>query len=70
VPLRYCYHMGEGRPCNRLFTCWESRMPNLRRVVAKRLTREEWERYFETPAQSKMGKLVEIAEKTRKVTER
>jgi hypothetical protein len=35
-------------------------MPRLRSVVARLLTQEEWDRYFETPAPSKMQTLVDL----------
>jgi hypothetical protein len=54
VPLAYCYQQPEGRPCPRILTCWEWRLPNLRRVLARLIPPEKWESYFETPPEPKV----------------
>jgi hypothetical protein len=65
VSLAYCYRMPEGHPCARLFGCWDGVLPNLRKVVAKLLTDEEWDRYFGTPPPSKLDTLVALIDHAR-----
>ena len=65
VPLSYCYHMGEGSPCNRLLACWEPRMPNLRRVLEKQMGPEKMKETFESPPKPKLEGLIELAEKAK-----
>jgi hypothetical protein len=65
VALAYCYHQAGSGPCRRLFECWEGILPKLRRVVAKRMTPEEWKRCFESPPTPKMVSLVELIHQAR-----
>jgi len=65
VPLAYCYHMPEGRPCGRLFLCWEGLLPRLRAVVARSIPQEKWEEYFESPPPSKVVSLLEMVRKAK-----
>ncbi len=65
VPLAYCYQQPEGRPCARMLICWEWRLTNLRRVLARLVPPERWEAYFEKPPQPKAVALVEEIRKAK-----
>jgi hypothetical protein len=65
VPLAYCYHMPEGRPCGRLFHCWEGLLPRLRDVVARHIPEERWAQYFDSPPPHKTLTLVELIQKAK-----
>jgi hypothetical protein len=69
VTLAYCYRTPEGRPCGRLFLCWEGRLPRLRSVVARLLTPEEWRQCFEAPPSPKVATLVDLIQKVRERNE-
>jgi hypothetical protein len=69
VTLAYCYQEGGGLPCRRLLICWEERQPNLRAVLARRLSPEEWLRCFETPPPPKVVTLLECIRKAEGCTE-
>ncbi len=68
VPLDYCCHMHEGRPCRRLLLCWEGRIPRMRAVVSSLLREEEWRGYFEAPPPPKLAVLVELIQKAGEAT--
>jgi hypothetical protein len=52
--------MPEGRPCGRLFQCWEEVIPRLRAVIARLIPPEQWADCFETPPPPKAVALVDL----------
>jgi hypothetical protein len=65
LPIAYCYQMPEGRPCSRLFQCWEEVVPRLRAVVARLVPPEKWAEYFEAPPTPKAVSLVDLIRKAK-----
>ncbi len=65
VPFRYCQKETMGLPCSRALVCWESWSEAID-VLRSTLSREDWDRCFNTPPKPKMVTLLELIERAKK----
>jgi len=64
VPFDYCRKLEEGLPCSRALVCWEPHFP-VARYLSSVLTKEEWGKTFKTDSQSRLEKIISIADQFR-----
>jgi hypothetical protein len=66
VPFRYCFNVNEGLPCRLTIGCWQDHF-DVEDHLHKSLSREQWDRCFNTPPKTKLETLLELIEKAEKV---
>ena len=64
IPFDYCRKVAEGFPCSRSLVCWEMQFPVIE-YMRRILTEDEWETVFNQVPQSRMEKILEIADRCR-----
>jgi len=65
VPFSYCRMESNGAPCPMALDCWYDRFL-VEDYFREVLTPEEWEAAFDRPPKSRMSRLMESIEETRK----
>ncbi|MEJ2718061.1 MAG: hypothetical protein P8182_13135 [Deltaproteobacteria bacterium] len=69
ITFSYCRIENQGRPCSKALNCWASHF-DVESLFRKNMTPEEFEACFFGPPPSKVGTLLELIEKARKVIEK
>jgi len=64
VTFDYCRKVADGLPCSRSLVCWEMQFPVME-YMKRILTEDEWEAVFNEDTQSRIEKILEIADKYR-----
>ena len=64
VPFDYCRKVAEGLPCSRTLVCWETQFPVIE-YMSRVLTEDEWKIVFNAAPESRMEKILDIAEQCR-----
>lgn len=68
VTFGYCRIEDIGRPCFRAITCWEDHFA-VEALFRDSMSKEEFDKCFSRPPPSKVGTLLELIEKAKKLSE-
>jgi len=66
VLFSYCRREDDNLPCQRIFSCWEWRIPTIREYIKSKLSEEEIDRHFNRPPKDRLSTLIELIENAKK----
>ena len=69
VTFSYCRIENRGRPCSKALSCWTAHF-DVEALFRKTMSPEEFQECFFGPPPSKVGTLLELIERARKVIEK